>query len=222
MPTLLKLADAELRSKEEQIKELEAALEEKELQALQVTEETEQVRSQQYWLQARIDQLEKELSDTGRELDAKVLFPDNYQQMEEWVGRHLSARMFLASKAVRAVKNAAFEDVELVYKALLLLGREYRDMKLHGGSTRNQGFNQKLGELGLVEEPSGDSSRLKAQGEEFLVMYDGRKRLLERHLKNGGNTRDPRRCFRLYFFYDDEKHLVVVGSLPAHLTTRAT
>jgi hypothetical protein len=42
------------------------------------------------------------------------------------------------------------------------------------------------------------------------------------HLKNGGNTRDPMRCLRIYFFWDDDEQQVVVGSLPAHLENHMT
>jgi hypothetical protein len=50
----------------------------------------------------------------------------------------------------------------------------------------------------------------------------GDKQLLALHFKNGGNTRDPERCLRIYYFWDDESQQVVVGSLPGHLDTRAT
>ena len=42
------------------------------------------------------------------------------------------------------------------------------------------------------------------------------------HLKSGGNTRDPTRCLRIYFFWDDDEQQVVVGSLPGHLENRLT
>ena len=48
------------------------------------------------------------------------------------------------------------------------------------------------------------------------MTYDGRKTEIDMHLK-GGNSRDPRYCFRLYFFWCDEKKRVVVASLPSHL-----
>ena len=38
--------------------------------------------------------------------------------------------------------------------------------------------------------------------------------LLDQHLKVG---KDIRNLIRIYFFYDSEKDLVVVGSLPEHL-----
>jgi hypothetical protein len=42
------------------------------------------------------------------------------------------------------------------------------------------------------------------------------------HLKPGRNTRDPTRCLRIYFFWDDEEEQAVVGWLPGHLESRLT
>ncbi|MCB1885608.1 MAG: hypothetical protein KDG89_16720 [Geminicoccaceae bacterium] len=219
---LLAIADEELRNKDRRIAELEAALKEQALRAQAVPEEVELLRGQQYWLQSRVDHLLAELEAAGRDPDPRLAFPADYKEMDDWVNRHLSGQVFLTPRAARGAKNAVFEDVGLVYQALLMLGREYRAMRQHGGSARIEAFRTRLAALGLVEEPTGEVTRLLERGKEFLVAYDGRERLLERHLKNGGNARDPRRCFRLYFFYDEDRHLVVVGSLPAHLTTRAT
>ena len=49
----------------------------------------------------------------------------------------------------------------------------------------------------------------------------GKRVELDRHLKKGTN-REPRYCFRLYFFWDDTTSQVVVGWLPSHLSTRAS
>jgi hypothetical protein len=38
------------------------------------------------------------------------------------------------------------------------------------------------------------------------------------HVKKG-NSREARNCLRIYFFWDEEREQVVVGHLPAHLTT---
>ena len=38
---------------------------------------------------------------------------------------------------------------------------------------------------------------------------------LDTHLKVGNSTDN---LLRIYFLHDDEKHLIVIGSLPRHLT----
>ena len=41
------------------------------------------------------------------------------------------------------------------------------------------------------------------------------------HIKNGG-TRDPRRCLRIYYFWDATTQQVVIADMPAHRVTEAT
>lgn len=59
------------------------------------------------------------------------------------------------------------------------------------------------------------------QGDTYYVQYHGKKRKLERHLAKGSN-KDCRYCLRIYFFWDDQDQIVVVGDLPHHLDTSAT
>jgi hypothetical protein len=64
-------------------------------------------------------------------------------------------------------------------------------------------------------------SRAGEQGDEYFVPYRGRKRFLEWHLKKG-NSRDPRRDLRIYFFWDEEDEEIVLGYLTGHLDNRLT
>ena len=49
----------------------------------------------------------------------------------------------------------------------------------------------------------------------------GRPRVLDWHLKRG-ESRERTRCFRLYYFWDDETQCAVVGWLPSHLDNSLT
>ena len=62
---------------------------------------------------------------------------------------------------------------------------------------------------------------MKFAADLYSVQYGGSRRPLDRHLK-GGISRERRYGFRLYFFWDDESQLVVVGWLPSHLDNRAS
>ena len=42
------------------------------------------------------------------------------------------------------------------------------------------------------------------------------------HVKNGGNTREPRRCLRIYYGFDEATRQVVVADMPAHRRSGAT
>ena len=80
-------------------------------------------------------------------------------------------------------------------------------------------YEKELAELQLEESLTGDG--VKFDPDLYSVTYNGIRKVLDRHLKRG-NSRDPRFCFRLYFFWDDEAEIVVVGWLPTHLDNRMT
>ena len=59
-------------------------------------------------------------------------------------------------------------------------------------------------------------------GDAFSVEWRGKSRRVDRHLKSGGSTHDPRRCLRIYYFRDSARNQAVVASMPAHLRTAMT
>ncbi len=146
--------------------------------------------------------------------------PDSFNDLNDWAAKNLVGRVVVTKKAIRAAKGAEFVNVTLGYRALLLLANEYRDMRL-GRENAIEKFDNQLAALSLENSRTGEESKLWEEGDEFTVDWRGRRALLAWHLKNG-NTRDPKRCFRVYYFWDDETEQVVVGSMPAHLHTRAT
>lgn len=172
--------------------------------------------------ESRVLVLRSQIAKYREQYEIVVPIPDNFNEIKRWADEYLEDRVTLTSRAVKAAKNPKFEDPELAYRALLLLGNEYRNMRINGSEDNRKIFEEKCRDLGLRNTRSGKEIKLREQGEEFLVDHRGQKRLLEFHLKNGGNTRIPERCFRLYYFWDDEEQVPVVGSLPGHLRTRAS
>jgi hypothetical protein len=66
---------------------------------------------------------------------------------------------------------------------------------------------------------SGGETTLTNKG--YNVLYGGRQRQLDQHLRKGGG-RDPRYVMRVYFFWDDDQQMAVVGWLPGHLDNTLT
>ena len=155
------------------------------------------------------------------------LFPSSFDELESWcLSEHLRERLIVLPRAVDEAKRSQFEDVPFVYRSINLLAREYWDLRVNGGLERKHRWHAGLDALGLSVAPSISKSRAGEQKNAYFVNYPvgsppGNKRFLEQHLKRG-NDRDERFCFRLYFFWDTKKLLVVVGWLPSHLDTRQT
>lgn len=167
----------------------------------------------------RVDSLEASLQATGRSIVPPI--PSSLNELEEWAAKHLAGKLILLARAARGAKKSEFEMPQLVFKGLLLLGHEYRQMKRFGGPDNMARFAKKAKELRISEEPTHSGTRAGEEGDTYYADFRGSRRYLERHLKKGA-SRDPRRCLRIYFFWDDEEQVVVVGWLPSHLKTRAS
>jgi len=156
----------------------------------------------------------------GGDPDDQIPAPANYDELPDWIVRHFSGRLLLSPRALRGIKDAVYEEFDLVWKGLAALAREYRDLRLGAKEDSGELWEAKLVELGLeCENAASDTSRGKYADEyEILDPFgSGKKRSFERDLKKG-NSRDARYCLRIYFYWDEEHRQVVVGWLPSHLT----
>lgn len=175
------------------------------------------------WQRSRIISMEKQLEQLSGKKYSEII-PDNatYEGIPEWINTHYRDRLFLHNRAKKSLKSAVFEDVTLVYRCLKLLATSYYEYRL--GMIDRDEFNTQCRQVdaGLDESCAITDVRAGLQGDTYFVMYDGKRRKLERHLRKGGGGKDPRNQLRIYFFWDDEKQLVVIGDLPEHLDTRAT
>ena len=207
---------------EEQIKQLEEKIDNQQDEIITAWTETENrekelddARATIYHLNMRVDMLEKQISNKGSITDIPIW--NDYSKLQEWVETYLSGKIVLHNRAVRALKEASYEDVELVFESLLLLGTTYYQMRM--GSTTKEYFNERCISLGIEETASIADIAAGELGETYFITYHGKKRKLDRHLRKG-NSRDPRYCMRIYFFWCEEESQVIIGYLPQHLTIR--
>jgi hypothetical protein len=124
---------------------------------------------------------------------------------------NLAGRVLLAPQARRALNGSVFEDVGLAAQCLLWLANDYRDGKT-GDSDGS--FRDRTVVPGVINAHCGSDS--------FTIEWQGKNQNVEWHIKNGGNTRDPARCLRIYYFWDDSSQQVVIASMPAHIRSDAT
>jgi hypothetical protein len=154
----------------------------------------------------------------------QISIPDTYERMPLWCQHHLAGKLVLHPRAERSLASAQYKDVELVYRALLLLGNEYRDMCLSSPERYKElrrRFTDKLSNLhlGMISSDSG-AQRFADYDLEYPV-GSGNTYLMDNHLKRG-NSFDPTYTLRLYFIWHEPEQVVVVGSLPAHLQNTLT
>lgn len=158
----------------------------------------------------RAEQLAGLVRSMGGDPDAAVPFPTTWDDFGDWCDECLAGRVTLTGSARRELGDAEFKDVDLAARCLHWLGGEYRDGRLKGGKPRLHG---RIGDMeeGVFNAPCG--------GDTFDCSWCGENHNVDWHLKVGGNTRDPRRCLRIYYFWDDDTSQVVVASMPGHRRT---
>jgi hypothetical protein len=158
----------------------------------------------------RIQQLVHQLRSRGETPDENIALPASWREFGDWCDQNLVGRVLLSSRARSEVKAPAFADVGLAARCLLWLANDYRERRLHGGG----------GDLRVNIESGIQNDRCGADS--FRTSWQGRNFDVEWHIKNGGNTRDPTRCLRIYYFWDEASQQIVIASMPAHIHTGAT
>ena len=181
-------------------------------------EENTELRRQKHVLQKRLAALES----AGKPAlaEERIVPPlESYADLPAWTERHFGGQVALAGRALRALKSAGFEDVDLVGRAVALLGGPYWQMKTTGGKALRDAFESELRKLRLQETHSLRRDRQGKARDDFSIEWEGRRLTLDRHLKNNSGTRDPRRCLRVYFAWHEDSQQVVIGHLPGHMRT---
>jgi hypothetical protein len=216
---LLELADEEIAAAKKQAAETLDLLEVAEQEREDALSKAREIQASYIAIQARVEHLEKKLSDAGQKPQS---IPETLDGLEVWARDNLSGYVELHDRALKAAQESDFRNVRLVYDALLLMRDHYVPMRRTGGIELKNAFESRLAALGL-ENTKCFAQKNKAQsyGGDYFVKYQGERRELDWHLK-GNNSRDGRHGFRMYYFWDDETSRVVVGYLPGHLETDIT
>lgn len=165
----------------------------------------------------RIRLLERRLA--GSVVPQPTPIPDALDQFEPWCKEHLAGSVEIANRAYQGVRKSEFHDPQFIYRALVLLRDQYVPMRVEGTPERRRSYEEALHALQLEDSATGEG--VKYAPDLYSVQYGGGRRPLDRHLK-GSDSRDRRYGFRLYFFWDDESQIVVVGWLPSHLDNRVS
>ena len=241
---LRKQAEKAASSKEERIRQLQAVRDEqddvlgmyreendkltklseqlkRDLQAALLERDTalEEVRQLSYRINnqwADEDAPETSLSDES-------YYPNNWDELEEWVDSYGDGKLVLHEKALKAVKSSPFKDIPFAYKALEYLVRYFVPMKQRDpdDDAPFQAEIIALEELGLEREPVGDALKNHRYKQSYRRLYEGNAIWLDDHLKWGGGF-DPATLFRLYFHYHEASGKVIVGHLTTHLPNSLT
>lgn len=191
----------------------------------QYRQEVERYANENRSLQFQNDALRAAIeTKIGSSADASIAIPDSYDDIPDWVEKNLAGRLLLHPRAAQGIKKAVYKEIGLVYQCLLLLAREYRDMRLAYKENAKKLWEDGLKRLGLRFGGSITRERAGEHGETYFVRYPlstNQRQFLEFHLRKG-TTKNDQMCLGIYFFWDEDTSQVIVGWLPSHLETRAS
>ena len=136
--------------------------------------------------------------------------PITWADFQDWVNASFPDKIILTPNARRTARKPEYEDVNTVARCVSWLVEVARIRFLNGGGT----LREESVELGVRNTPCG--------GDAYTAEWHGQSRKVDWHIKNGGNTRDPKRCLRIYYFWEPETEQIVIDHLPSHRRTSAS
>ncbi len=172
----------------------------------QVAEQSRQLRS-----------IKQHLNSANRSIDAidaPVVY-ERLDQISDWALANAD-RIHILPRAISECRKSSYADPGLLYQALELLAVTYRDVRL--SLAQRESLGERARELGLEIRGSVEFSNAS---EDYFFRWKGRRVFLDQHLGRG-NSRDQRHCLRVYYTWDAEDEIVIVGWMPSHLDNSMT
>ena len=149
--------------------------------------------------------------------------PTSVDGISQWVKEQFTGRLLLAPEALSTLKNEATNyrlNMTILCDALEYLAEEYWEC-LNGiidVDKSNIRCSKKYNRPFTVTPNS--QYTINTFPKEYYINYktncQANRRALDLHLSAGVSREDN---IRIYFFYDKEKKLIVIGSMPKHLST---
>ncbi|MDO4847193.1 MAG: hypothetical protein Q3968_03565 [Clostridiaceae bacterium] len=153
----------------------------------------------------------------------KKNYPKSLDKILDWASDKFEGRLYFHERAYKTMKNAdpSKYDAQQICDSLVYLATDYWEYIF--GTMSLTELNRKCSEkYGRPYEitPLSDYTIESAAFEykiKYFVGQDGKKHesVLDQHLKVGNKSDN---LLRIYFLLDKEKKLIVIGSLPAHLS----
>ena len=158
----------------------------------------------------QVRQLKDALVAGGATPTSEPPIPQEWSEFSEWLDQTYPDKIVLTPSARRFARSPEFEDVALVARSIAWLATIQHDRRINGGGRlRDESI-----EGGILNAPCG--------GDTYSTNWKGRSYDVDWHVKNGGNVRDPKRCLRIYYFWEPELQQTVIDALPAHRKTGMT
>ena len=173
---------------------------------------------------AQKDAAYAELEKKNEYLKERLQRPHTQKGLPDWVKAKLGEHLVLLPRAIDSLEAASLNEfqLELIYDALEYMGTDFWEAR-YAGLSEEEMLNRSSKKYNhTITIKSNSNSSIRTYPNQYKIFdyvnAKGEKetRELRWHMKNGNNAEY---LVRIYFFYDEERKLIVVGSLPDHLST---
>jgi hypothetical protein len=210
--------EEDVRQSKDQISQLQEEVFSKELYSEDLEHQIDKLRSKIRALQYQLSQAESVEIENAAEIIEEAS-PESFEELISSLEDKIDHAVVLTTKAERSLKKCIFNDVERVWKAIRILNEDL-------SRTFKEGYDVELVMDRLKNETNSTyvantSETTLGKFGGYEAVHNGRTITGKRHLKVGC-SRDPQRCFRLYFDWDDYSQKIIVTHAGAHLDNHLT
>jgi len=155
----------------------------------------------------KVRQLKDASAQGGETPTVEPPLPLNWADFIDWLDHTYPDRVLLTPPARRMLKSPEYENVELVARSIAWLANEHHEFRTNGGGV----LRDMPLENGIINAPCG--------GDTYKTYWKGRPYDVDWHIKSNSNVRDPKRCLRMYYFWESETQQTIIDHLPSHRKT---
>lgn len=197
---IVEILEKEIDEKDKEIDSYVAEIEASEARAQAAEQQNSSLR---FYIQHLKDTLAKD----GVIPSEERPLPEKWSEFVNWLDQTYPDKVVLTPAARRLTRSPAFDDVALVARSINWLASVQYKRRLEGGGR----LANKQVESGVWNSHCG--------GDTYSVVWRGRHHDVKWHIKSGGNTHNPKRCLRIYYFWDQDFEQIVIDHLPSHRKT---
>jgi len=148
---------------------------------------------------------------------ASVL-PSTIDEIGPWAEACFGHSMTILPRALKALRKSLHPDPKRLAESLKVLATQ-RYRSFIGEREAFGKMERSLKHLKMRDSFS-NAERLKGRtGDDYLVLHDGRRMLLDRHFASNSSGYNDPRLIRIYYTYDRTLRKIIVGWMPTHLAT---
>jgi hypothetical protein len=155
----------------------------------------------------KVRKLQDALAKGGETPTAEPPLPLEWGDFVDWLDQTYPDRVLLTPSARRMLKSPEYENVELVARSIAWLATEHHETRVNGGGS----LRDVTVENGIINASCG--------GDTYPTDWKGRRYNVDWHIKTNGNSRDPKRCLRIYYFWEAETQQTIIDHMPSHRKT---